>query len=49
MRVKLLSVALNWTTNLLNICISLRQWGYAEKLVLFRKKHIAKNLRLLIK
>jgi hypothetical protein len=45
MKVKMYNFALTGTTVLLNTCIVLKQWKYAEKIVSFRKNHIAKKLR----
>lgn len=49
MKIKVYTRFLNMTSFLLNICVKKQKWNYANKIIEFRKKHIAKTLRCKLK
>ena len=49
MRFKLLSKLIDLTSHIVNLAIRLRWWKLVNKLVSFKKKHIAANARKFVK
>ena len=49
MRQKLYNCVLDLTSKMLNYCVKHKYWKWCYKLIEFRKKYIASNLRIIIK
>jgi hypothetical protein len=49
MRFKLFSRLIDLTSHVVNLAIKLRWWSLVNKLVNFKKKHIAANARKFVK